>query len=517
LLSFFDPEYIASDILTDNAREIDESNPLRQILKYTLNFDKSISQLRQLSLQRFTHRADEPKALWIHDLVHELYRKRMTNTVQKESLELALTLLHACFPEEKLDMYETSNWRDYEKCLPHIVAGIKHADKLESHSVKFASLCRDAGWFFYFKGGYDKAVDLAGISIPLLELHYDKDDERYLSAINLLAAANHTRGNFQQALKWYFEILASRKRKYGMSRKTADTMHNIALCYHEAGEYKESQKLFEEAVAFLNSECGADDVNTIISVLSMSRNIRYMGNFELAEEDLWKCRKVFLEENGPKNMFFLIASTELASAIWRRNSDRFAEAENIHQNSLAVKIEVLGEEHVHTLDSYADIGCMILKCDHSRLDEGEEYILKAIKSYVETMGISHVQTIEYYDFLVDFYQTTNRYEKIEALKERFGSPIYPKPPIHPVMPPVFSPIPAEQHEVDATEAPEINATRLLLENQLIVEPAPAIDRHDNDRKKHELIHVGMFPSISSLPELSIISNAERKIEEPEVT
>ena len=96
LLSFFDPEHIATNILTGNADQVRENdNPLYQVLKYTLNFERSVSQLRQLSLQRFTRHADEPKALWIHDLVQELYRDRMAVHVQRECLELAVTLLHS--------------------------------------------------------------------------------------------------------------------------------------------------------------------------------------------------------------------------------------------------------------------------------------------------------------------------------------------------------------------------------------------------------------------------------------
>ena len=145
LLSFFDPEYVATDILTNNADQIDPSNPLLQVLKFSLNFERLVSQLRQFSVQRFTLHSDESRALWIHDPVQEMYRDRMSVSTQIECLQLELTLLHSCFPEELLMMSDPAMWKNYEKCLPHVVAAIKHAKTLDVHSVRFARLCRDAG------------------------------------------------------------------------------------------------------------------------------------------------------------------------------------------------------------------------------------------------------------------------------------------------------------------------------------------------------------------------------------
>jgi len=432
LLSFFDPEHITTDILTGNADQVRENdNPLYQVLKYTLNFERSVSQLRQLSLQRFTRHADEPKALWIHDLVQELYRDRMAVHVQRECLELAVTLLHSCYPDEILDMNDTSNWRNYEKCLPHIFASIKHAEKLDSHSARFACLCRDAGWFFYHKGQYDRAVDLASTSISLLETCYGIDNDEYISAVNLLAAANHTRGNFKVALKWYFTVLSHRQRKYGLSENTANTMHNIALCYHEGGEYEEAQRRFEEVLAYWTSTFSPDDQHSLMTLLSMSRNIRYRGDFALAEANLVRCKAGLEKQCGPKHIFTLVALSELASAIWRRDPGRLAEAEAFHRQALVSKIAVLGEEHIHTWDSYADIGYMLLKCDPSRQNEGERLVLKALESYVDSMGIDNSQAIEFYQYLEEFYQQRNETEKLSELKTKFGTPKVPSPILGP--------------------------------------------------------------------------------------
>ena len=38
LLSFFDPEHVSTDILTENADQVVPDNPLIQVLKYSLNF-----------------------------------------------------------------------------------------------------------------------------------------------------------------------------------------------------------------------------------------------------------------------------------------------------------------------------------------------------------------------------------------------------------------------------------------------------------------------------------------------
>jgi tetratricopeptide (TPR) repeat protein len=504
LLSFFDPEYIAADILTGNADQVNNDNPLYQILKYTLNFERSVSQLRQLSLQRFTRRPDEPKALWIHDLVHELYRERMSEQVQKSCLELALTLLHACYPEEILDMNDTANWKNYEKCLPHIVAGIKHADKLDSHSVKFARLCRDAGWFFYQKGQYDKAVELAEMSIPLLKQHFGGDHDDYISALNLLAAANHTTGNFKMALKWYFEVLAYRQRKYGLCEDTTNTMHNIALCYHEGGEYEESQHRFEEVVSFWSSKFGQDDIHTYMSLLSMSRNIRYMGDLSLAEDNLWKCKEFFEKKCGLTHIFTLVTLSELACAIWRRDHNRLAEAESMHREALKSKVECLGEEHMHTWDSYGDIGYMILKCDPTRSKEGEELLLRVIKSYTETMGINHSQTLEFYGILEDHYTTTDQREKLQILRETIGTPTPPTPLLLPRA--AFTSVVTGDTGSTQPDGHKFSSSVISgdttsdLHNQSTQIMTPSAATFSAGTGDGAVLSLGLFPDVASLPD-----------------
>ena len=432
LLSFFDPEYVSTDILTNNADQIASENPLVQVLKYSLNFERSVSQLRQFSVQRFTRRPDESRALWIHDLVQEMYRDRMSTNLQAERLELAITLLHSCFPEELLGMADPATWNNYEKCMPHVIAGIVHAKKLNAQSVRFARLCRDAGWFLYHKGQYDGAIEMATISIPLLEDNYGEEDDEYIMAVNLLAAVHHTKGNFRMALKWYFKVLTHREKTLGLTDNTNNTKHNIALCYHEAGNFEESNRRFEEVVSFWETKYGPDHSSTLCSQMSMARNIRYQGNFDLAEQILQKCREGLLRECGSQHMWTLLSGSELASAIWRGDSSRYKEAEKLHREALIEKVKQLGEDHVHTWDSYADLGCMISKCDPSRKEEAEQLMMKALKQYAETLTINHSQTREFYGYLVEFYQETNQPEKLEILRETFGIPNTPSPLITPL-------------------------------------------------------------------------------------
>jgi tetratricopeptide (TPR) repeat protein len=423
LLSFFDPENVSTDILTDNANEVGIDNPLLQVLKYSLNFERSISQLRQFSVQRLTRSSGEPRAIWIHDLVQEIYRDRMPSKNKFECLELALTLLHSCFPEDLLEMSDPGTWRNYEKCLPHVVAGIKHAEKLDAHSVRFARLCRDAGWFLYHKGQYNRAIEMTTMSLPLIEQHYGKEDDEYVSAINLLAAANHTKGNHALALKWYFKVLDFREKKYGRrDDATTNTLHNIALVFHEAGDFEESERRFEEVVTNWKTKYGSDHRSTLCSQMSAARNYRYQGKYQVSEEMLQMSHAGLVRDCGTNHIWSLLSLSELASTIWRRDDGRFEQAEGLHRAALAEKIKSLGEDHVHTWDSYGDLGHMIWRCDPSRADEAEEMILRALRPYVETLTIDHPQTREFYDYLVDIYRVENQPEKLDALRTTFGVP-----------------------------------------------------------------------------------------------
>jgi tetratricopeptide (TPR) repeat protein len=503
LLSFFDPEHVSTDILTDNADQIGSDNPLLQVLKYSLNFERSVSQLRQLSVQRFTRRPEEPRALWIHDLVQEMYRDRMAATIQTECLELALTLLHSCFPEELLEMSDPATWKNYEKCLPHVIAGIKHANNLDARSVRFARLCRDAGWFLYHKGQYDRAIELTTMSIPLIEQHYGTDDDEYISAVNLLAAANHTKGYHKVALKWYFKVLEYRQKKYGQADTTTNTMHNIALCYHEASELIESQRRFEEIVSYWTMKYGPDHKSTLCSEMSMARNLRYQGSFALAEDLLRKCRTGLLRECGPQHIWSLLSLSELASAIWRRDHARYEEAETMHRQALAEKIEQIGEEHVHTWDSYGDLGYMIWKCDPSRKLQAEELMMKALRPYVETLTVNHPQTREFYDYLAEFYRETNQLEKLESMKDKFGTPAIPSPLIFNSQ---------EQNNFVDENGGKLERNALAVGDYKLLEVLGSTSgqQHDASAKPRESSSIdlrdevvpleGLFPDVKSLPD-----------------
>jgi tetratricopeptide (TPR) repeat protein len=189
--------------------------------------------------------------------------------------------------------------------------------------------------------------------------------------------------------------------------------HDLGLCYFKQGKYSEAEALYEKAIKGKAAKLGPEHPSTLRSMKMLGTTNRRSLNYTGCEKMLLYVAEVASRTLGLHDILYLETLNNLA--VLRRYQKRLMEAQQLAEESLALKLQTIGFLHVSTLTTYRCVA-LILK-DQGKHAEAEDKFLRSLEGLRKVVGSLHTSTLFTVSLLEQLYSTMGLEEKAVGMGE----------------------------------------------------------------------------------------------------
>jgi tetratricopeptide (TPR) repeat protein len=206
-------------------------------------------------------------------------------------LDGALELFEGATPRDELKIMDTMSalgrayrglgrWRDAETVLRRRLA---LAEDYQDDSERPSALS-DLAQVISEAGDPRRAIPMFEEAVAIDEkLGRGDDHEGKMARIHNLGLALGDVGDERGAIRLLERVLVADKKNDPVSVSTANTMHNLALNYRDAGELDTAEDLFESAIRIITAKEGGDHPRLVPSLSGLAGTLKLAGKYDEAE------------------------------------------------------------------------------------------------------------------------------------------------------------------------------------------------------------------------------------------
>jgi class 3 adenylate cyclase/tetratricopeptide (TPR) repeat protein len=339
--------------------------------------------LAAVSLVEHGELDDGRPAVRMHRLVQLAMRRRLADRgkVETTSARVARRLAEV-FP--KTAYRDTSVWAACTVLLPHVMAMRDRMDD-GAGDADLAAYLEAAGSYLHRRGAYTEAEPFLQRAMTFTEKTLGREHPDLAAARSSLAHLYRDIGRNTEAEPLFKEALAITEKALGRQHPVyVARLNDLAHLYYDVGRHREAEPLFREAIAVGEKALGGEHSSVAIALGSLARLCRAAGRhaeadplFDAAIEAGQKAlarehptvalvlgylphdsaNADGLLETAPSLHAHQDASGEFSRehpdvaiqlnnlAYLYRAAGRFAEAEPLLKEALAITAKVLGREH----------------------------------------------------------------------------------------------------------------------------------------------------------------------------
>jgi tetratricopeptide (TPR) repeat protein len=237
-----------------------------------------------------------------------------------------------------------------------------------------------------------------------------------LNKANLgIARYLRSHGRYGEAEVLYRRELTGAEKRVGPHHPdTLWAAGNLAGSYKLQGRYSEAETLYGQVIVGFEKLNGPKDPNTLIMIKDLANLYDLQGRYNMAEALFRQTLAGHEDVLGPEHPDTLDAMYGLAIVLWRRG--QYSIAETLLGEALAVRERVLGPENPKTLKT---IECLALVYkSQGRYNEAETLYERKLAANKKELGAEHPDTLRTVHNLADVYQAQGRCEEAERLYEQ---------------------------------------------------------------------------------------------------
>ena len=191
----------------------------------------------------------------------------------------------------------------------------------------------------------------------------------------------------------------------------ASIRQTLASTYEELGLYPQAEQQAERAVALRRRELGAEDRQTLASMVSLASQYIHEDKRERAESLLGEVLTIQRRVLGNQHRDTL-ATMGVLAIVYRREG-KYAQAESVAKEALSSRRKVLGPDHPDTLESMSNLG--VLYVDQGKYEPAEELLTAAVASERRLLGEEHPDTLANMGNLALVYSRQAKYAQAETV------------------------------------------------------------------------------------------------------
>ncbi|KAK7994247.1 kinesin light chain [Apiospora marii] len=285
---------------------------------------------------------------------------------------------------------------------------------------------------------YSEAEEMHRETLALRETVLGRGHPDRLGSMNNLANVLDSQGKYSEAEEMHRETLALRETVLGREHPdTLASMNNLALVLDRQGKYAEAEEMHREALALTETVLGRGHPSTLGSMNALAIVLGNQGKYEEAAQQQGQALegyKNILGEEHPRtldsmNNLALVLDSQgkrcwaagILSTLDSMNNlalvlnrqGKYAEAEEMHRETLALRETVLGREHPDTLDSMNALA--IVLGNQGKYEEAAQQQGQALEGYKNILGEEHPRTLDSMNNLALVLDSQGKYVEAEEM------------------------------------------------------------------------------------------------------
>lgn len=260
-------------------------------------------------------------------------------------------------------------------------------------------------------GASEKAAELMRVAYEDGRERLGPDHPLTWNALNLLANAENSLGNYEVAESLYATLRDSIERNDYQGRARAVAYNGTALLYLRTGRYEEAIEFSERAVQHATEQLGARNEATLIFQNTLSDIYNNAGQPDKAIELLTRVTPIADEVLG--RLHQSATGMVLNRAVSYYQKGELDQAAPLLAEVRERNLEVFGPDHPDTIRDTVNLG--ILYGDTGRLEEGEPLIREGIRRQSELFGPTHPMTVRYKSNLASVLVVNERWDDVLEL------------------------------------------------------------------------------------------------------
>src|ERR1700722_6817869 len=171
------------------------------------------------------------------------------------------------------------------------------------------------------------------------------------------ALVQHEAGNWKEAEKLEVQVMETSLRMLGAEHpSTLTSMSNLAFTYWNQGRWKDAEKLQVQVMETRKRMLGAEHPSTLTIMSNLASTYMNQGRLKDAEKLQVQVMETSLRMLGAEHLSTLTIMSNLASMYW--NQGRLKDAEKLQVQVMETSLRMLGAEHLSTLTIMSNLASM---------------------------------------------------------------------------------------------------------------------------------------------------------------
>ena len=251
--------------------------------------------------------------------------------------------------------------------------------------------------------------------VETLQDRLGSDHPDVLIAHDNLAGAFGAAGRFDDAVRLYKQVIASRTRIQGDTHPdTLKSRNNLACIYRDAGKIAEAMAEHKLILAACIIALDIDDPQTLASRNNLAEVYWLAGNLPKAKSMFKQVEADSTRVLGTDDSQTLIARNNLAGVYG--DSGEYTRAIELFEQVIADRSRIHGDTHPETLKSRNNLACMYQKVGKAAKALAEQKLI--LKACTQALGKDHPQTIAARNNLANAYRLAGNLPKAKSIFEQ---------------------------------------------------------------------------------------------------
>jgi tetratricopeptide (TPR) repeat protein len=223
------------------------------------------------------------------------------------------------------------------------------------------------------------------------------DGDAAVNITNLKAYAEELagKGQYEESLKAYEEALALQQSSVGgYDASLADTHAAMAFIRAAACDDESAIVELERALAIQTLALGADHPDLAITLIELSNARRKLGELDAAATLARRALALLADAKGPEHADVAVAHNALGNVY--KAQGQLPAALEAYRLALRVREAALGPRHVDVANTLWNIACVYELQD--RFADANAVLVRAVRIYAAELGPQHDETVEAMQF-----------------------------------------------------------------------------------------------------------------------
>jgi len=380
---------------------------LAKVLGDELQFDETKAALLKYSLI-----AAGGDSIYVHRLVQEVTRERLSSEQRAEWLTAALRTVNAAFPDNSSDV---RTWPACAQWLPHALTLVNAETEADLDSSASARLFNQAGLYLKARADYAAAEPLYRRALEIDEKSHGPNHPAVTIRLNNLANVLRETNRLAEAEPLYRRALEVLEQSLDKEHPhVASPLSNLAGLLRETNRQAEAEPLYRRALEINEKSYGQNHpaVGTALNNLAV---LLCATNRQPEAEPLYRrALEIGERSHGPNHPDVAIRLNNLAELL--RETNRLAEAEPLYRRALEMLEQSLGEDHPHVAAALSNLALLLRATN--RLPKAEPLYRRAFDIEEKRYGQNHPAVARDLNNLAELLRETNRLAEAEPLYRR---------------------------------------------------------------------------------------------------